>query len=47
MIDTRLALDTLTAVSPLDGRYGNRTATLRHIASEYGLIRLRVPFQAR
>ena len=47
MTDTRLPLDTLTAVSPLDGRYGNRTVTLRHIASEYGLIRLRVTVEAR
>lgn len=40
-------LDTLTAVSPVDGRYGNRTARLRAIASEYGLIRYRVVVEAR
>lgn len=32
----------LTAVSPVDGRYGSKTAALRAIASEYGLIRYRV-----
>jgi adenylosuccinate lyase len=34
--------DTLTAVSPLDGRYGGKTSPLRALASEYGLIRYRV-----
>jgi len=37
-----LALSALTAVSPLDGRYAARTAPLRALASEYGLIRYRV-----
>ena len=32
----------LTALSPLDGRYAEHTSTLRHIFSEYGLIRHRV-----
>ena len=35
-------LSTLTAVSPVDGRYGAKTAPLRNIFSEFGLIRLRV-----
>jgi adenylosuccinate lyase len=35
-------LDTLTAVSPIDGRYGEKTAALRPIFSEYGLIRHRI-----
>ena len=35
-------LSTLTAVSPLDGRYGDKTADLRPIFSEYGLMRHRV-----
>ena len=35
-------LDTLTAVSPVDGRYGAKTAALRPIFSEYGLIRHRI-----
>ena len=37
-----LELSALTAVSPIDGRYGARTAKLRASASEYGLIRYRV-----
>ncbi len=35
-------LSTLTAVSPVDGRYGGKTESLRPIFSEYGLIRHRV-----
>ena len=35
-------LSTLSAVSPVDGRYGAKTVSLRSIFSEYGLIRLRV-----
>src|SRR3569832_982075 len=31
----------LTAVSPIDGRYGDKTAELRPIFSEYGLMRHR------
>ena len=37
----------LTAVSPIDGRYGSRTADLRTIFSEYGLIRARVEVEIR
>ncbi len=37
-----MELSTLTAVSPLDGRYGSKTAELRPIFSEYGLMRFRV-----
>jgi adenylosuccinate lyase len=37
-----LGLSALTAVSPIDGRYAARSAKLRGIASEYGLIRYRV-----
>jgi adenylosuccinate lyase len=33
---------TLTAISPIDGRYSNQTDPLRSIFSEYGLIRNRV-----
>lgn len=32
----------LTAISPLDGRYGNKVKQLRTIFSEFGLIRYRV-----
>ena len=35
-------LSTLTAVSPLDGRYGDKTAALRDIFSEFGLFKRRV-----
>jgi len=37
-----MELTTLTAVSPVDGRYGARTADLRPIFSEFGVIRHRV-----
>ena len=37
-----LALDELTAVSPIDGRYAARTAPLRELFSEFALIRERV-----
>lgn len=37
-----MALSTLTAISPLDGRYATKTTLLRPIFSEYGLMRNRV-----
>ena len=37
-----MELSSLTAVSPIDGRYGAKTAELRPIFSEYGLIRHRI-----
>ena len=37
-----MELSELTAVSPLDGRYGSKTTELRPLFSEYGLIRNRV-----
>jgi adenylosuccinate lyase len=40
-------LSPLTAVSPIDGRYANRTEDLRPIFSEYGLIRHRVLVEVR
>src|SRR3989344_9018291 len=36
-----LPLNSLTALSPLDGRYQTKTAELRQLFSEYGLIRHR------
>ncbi len=42
-----MELSTLTAVSPVDGRYGGKTADLRSIFSEYGLIRHRVLVEVR
>lgn len=37
----------LTALSPIDGRYGSRTSDLRLIFSEFGLIRARVEVEIR
>ena len=37
-----MQLSELTAISPLDGRYASKTAELRSIFSEYGLMRFRV-----
>ncbi len=42
-----MELSTLTAISPIDGRYGSKTAALRPIFSEYGLIRHRVLVEVR
>ncbi len=40
-------LSALTAVSPIDGRYGSKTAALRDVFSEYGLIKRRVLVEVR
>jgi len=40
-------LSTLTAISPMDGRYGSKTADLRPIFSEFGLIKQRVTVEIR
>ncbi|MGB1271859.1 MAG: adenylosuccinate lyase [Endozoicomonas sp.] len=42
-----MELNALTAVSPIDGRYGDKTQSLRTIFSEYGLIRFRVAVEVR
>ena len=42
-----MELSPLTAVSPVDGRYGSKTDDLRPIFSEYGLIRHRVAVEVR
>jgi adenylosuccinate lyase len=42
-----MELTSLSAVSPVDGRYGSRTEDLRPIFSEYGLIRHRVAVEVR
>jgi len=42
-----MELSALTAVSPVDGRYGSKTAGLRAIFSEYGLIKSRVVVEVR
>jgi adenylosuccinate lyase len=40
-------LSSLTAISPLDGRYGDKTAELKPIFSEFGLMRFRVEVEIR
>ncbi|WP_435237083.1 adenylosuccinate lyase [Psychromonas sp. PT13] len=42
-----MELSGLTAVSPVDGRYGSKTALLRDIFSEFGLIKFRVQVEVR
>ena len=42
-----MQLDSLTAVSPIDGRYGSKTTSLRPIFSEYGLIYHRLLVEVR
>src|SRR3954452_20533396 len=37
-----MAISPLTALSPLDGRYRNKVASLHDTFSEFGLIRLRL-----
>ena len=40
-------LNSLTAISPIDGRYAEKTFSLREIFSEYGLIRNRLYVEIR
>ncbi|MGF1525907.1 MAG: adenylosuccinate lyase [Candidatus Competibacterales bacterium] len=42
-----MPLEALSAVNPLDGRYGDKTRDLRGVFSEYGLIRHRVQVEIR
>ena len=42
-----MELSALTAISPLDGRYGHKVAALREIFSEFGLIKRRVTVEVR
>ena len=42
-----MELSNLTAVSPVDGRYGSKTTPLRNIFSEFGLVRYRVTVEVR
>jgi len=41
------SLTPLNAISPIDGRYGSKTADLRAIFSEFGLIHCRVAVEVR
>lgn len=40
-------LSSLTAISPIDGRYAEKTSDLRSLFSEYGLMRYRVLIEIR
>ncbi|MEZ5529108.1 MAG: adenylosuccinate lyase [Porticoccaceae bacterium] len=40
-------LSSLTAISPIDGRYGSKTVSLRSAFSEFGLIKYRVQVEVR
>lgn len=42
-----MELSSLTAISPVDGRYGSKTVALREIFSEYGLIKYRTTVEVR
>ncbi len=42
-----MELTSLTAISPVDGRYGNKVTDLQPIFSEFGLIRHRVQVEVR
>ena len=40
-------LSALSAISPIDGRYGSKTSSLRDVFSEFGLIKYRVIVEVR
>lgn len=42
-----MELSSLTAVSPVDGRYGDKVSVLRGIFSEFGLLKFRVQVEVR
>lgn len=42
-----MELSSLTAISPIDGRYGDKVSPLRDIFSEYGLLKFRVQVEVR
>ncbi|CAG9001028.1 MAG: Adenylosuccinate lyase [Candidatus Celerinatantimonas neptuna] len=42
-----MELSALTAISPIDGRYGDKTRELRSHCSEFGLIKYRVTVEVR
>ena len=42
-----MELSALSAVSPIDGRYGGKTEPLREVFSEFGLIKRRVLVEVR
>ncbi|WMQ73649.1 MAG: Adenylosuccinate lyase [Sodalis sp.] len=42
-----MELSSLTAISPVDGRYGDKVSPLRAIFSEFGLLKFRVQVEVR
>lgn len=42
-----MELSALSAISPIDGRYGSKTQSLRSVFSEFGLIKSRVLVEVR
>ncbi|MCV2883956.1 adenylosuccinate lyase [Aestuariibacter sp. AA17] len=42
-----MQLSALTAISPVDGRYGSKTSELKGIFSEFGLLKYRVQVEVR
>lgn len=42
-----MQLNALTAISPIDGRYQDKADSLRHIFSEFGLLKFRVTVEVR
>ena len=42
-----MELSALSAISPVDGRYGSKVKSLRPIFSEFGLIKYRVTVEVR
>ena len=42
-----MEFSSLTAISPVDGRYANKVEGLRRLLSEFGLIRHRVEVEVR
>jgi hypothetical protein len=42
-----MELNALTAISPIDGRYFDKTNTLSEIFSEFGLIKYRVLIEVK
>lgn len=42
-----MELSSLTAVSPIDGRYSDKVSLLRPIFSEFGLLKYRIQVEVR
>ena len=42
-----MTFDNLTSISPIDGRYSDKTSPLKAIFSEFGLIKYRLLVEVR